>query len=317
MLVLREADGSYSSKGKPVKDKDILAYIAALVIPPKYRNVEIYIHRKQGRISAPPKLTYKGIDEAGRIQYGYSEAWKIKSRKKKFSDLIEFGRALPRIKMAIQKIPPNAADKDYNIATILRVVMSCHFRLGNLRYKDIYNSYGATNLEVRHISFPKYGARIQFVGKKGVKNTCKIEDAALVGHLKRLVDGKSPKDPVFSYVFEDCVSPVRAADVNAWMGQFGKNITSKMFRTYAANVTLIDMLNSPPSSKDSDRKKSLNAALDTISELIHNTRAVCRKEYIHPGLIEMYLGHPIKWKRAFVAKDLSPEAEFLAYLRSP
>jgi DNA topoisomerase-1 len=36
-------------------------------------------------------------------------------------------------------------------------------------------------------------------------------------------------------------------------------------------------------------KRNVNAALDSVAAQLGNTRAVCRKSYVHPGVIEAYL----------------------------
>jgi DNA topoisomerase-1 len=300
----------YMGVGKGVKNTTTLAYIAALVIPPKYTDVRI--HYTNG--AEPAKLTYTGIDEAGRTQYGYSKRWKIKARKKKFADLIEFGRALPRIRLDVAKqLKVRADTMEHSIAIILSIVMNCHIRIGNLKYKDLYKSYGATNLEVRHVSIKPGVARISFIGKKGVRNICKITNAALISNICSSIKDKKPHDAVFTY--DKCGSAVRASDINDYMGKFGTNITSKMFRTYATNVMLIGILNDDDPTKltKAERKRRLNIALDSTSNSVHNTRAVCRREYVHPEIPEMYINKPHTFVRRFTGA--APESMFLAYLK--
>ncbi|HVS96676.1 MAG TPA: hypothetical protein VHE54_09315, partial [Puia sp.] len=35
-------------------------------------------------------------------------------------------------------------------------------------------------------------------------------------------------------------------------------------------------------------KKNINLVLDSVSSKLGNTRTVCRKYYVHPGLIKLY-----------------------------
>jgi DNA topoisomerase-1 len=39
---------------------------------------------------------------------------------------------------------------------------------------------------------------------------------------------------------------------------------------------------------DGDMKKNILAALDEVSQKLGNTRTVCKKYYVHPGIIELY-----------------------------
>lgn len=327
MLVLRQGlpnKFTYTdSAGKTVTSSDILAYIKSLTIPPNYSNVKIYIAIKAGIPSAPPKQTYTGVDDKGRTQYGYSKAWKEKSKKTKFADLVEFGKVLPKIRMEVNTIlkkgissPPSI---DMNIALIISIIMTCHFRLGNLKYKNMYKSYGITNIEVRHLKFKKNVADISFIGKKAVENNCTVDDVTTVQYLQLMTKGKNAKDPVFTYDNgSDCTEPVRANDINEWMKKFSMDITSKMFRTFATNVMLIELLREmePPGSQTiAQRKRSLNIVLDDVSDLVHNTRAVCKKEYTHPGIVDMYINNPRRFKSSFMG-PINPEPALLAYLRS-
>ena len=303
--------------GAEIKDSKILEYVRGLVIPPKYKNVQIYVSQRAGVPCAPPKLTYTGEDEAGRIQYGYSAQWKTKVSKAKFAALTKFGQILPMVRKEIHNILSRAEPgQQFNIALIMRIVDLCHFRIGNFKYRDLYNSYGVSTLEARHLKFSNSAdasVRIKFIGKKGVDNECRITDPEIVGHLKKLSAGKKPRQLLFTH--NDC--GVKATDINDWLRQFGADITSKMFRTYATNVILIELLRAAPNPNDmtaAARKRQLNSVLDQTSGLVHNTRAVCKKEYAHPDLIEMYLDHPRRYNKLFMG-DLEPAAAFLTYLR--
>lgn len=313
------------STGSPVKRKDIIEYITSLVIPPKYTDVKIHVSIKNGKPGAPDKLTYTGVDDKGRTQYGYSKKWKDRAKKCKYNDLSIFGAALPQIRSAVNILLKNKdASKtpniNVNIAMIMSIVMSCNFRLGNIKYRDMYKSYGITNIEVRHVKIKGDGvAKISFIGKKGVLNECVISDKLIIAHLKNMTAGKNARNPVFTYDGgNDCTEIVKANDINKWMRQFDANITSKMFRTFSTNIMLIELLkllDSPDGISMAARKKQLNAVLDEVSGAVHNTRAVCKKEYAHPGLIDMYLNKPRQFKNKFMS-SIDAEPAFLSYLRA-
>lgn len=327
MLVRRQGespDFAYiDASGKKITNPDILKYIKSLVIPPKYTDVKIHVSVRKGTPCEPSKLTYTGVDDKGRTQYGYSKSWKIKSKKSKYEELILFGKALPKIRISINAILKKGVSTmpslETNIAMIIRIIMSCHFRLGNLKYKNMHSSHGVTNIETRHIKFKDGVAKISFTGKKGVKNDCAIEEKDMVSYLQTVTKNKRRNDPVFLYKISDgCTEPVRANDINEWMKKFEASLTSKMFRTYAANIILIELLreiDDPESQTLAERKRSLNSVLDDVSDLVHNTRAICKKEYIHPDLVDMYINHPRRFKCKFVG-SIDPEPAFLSYLRS-
>jgi len=314
----------YESKGERIRDKNILEYIKSLSIPPMYSNVVIHVSISAEGPKEPAKLTYTGVDDKGRTQYGYSKAWKDKSKKQKYKSLIPFGIALPKIRKSINatlssKIGNGYPSLELCIALIIRIIMSCNFRLGNTKYKHMYKSHGITNIEVRHVKFKTNTANISFIGKKGVHNECTIDDPQIITHLKKLVAGKNKSDHVFIYnSSDDCTAEIIANDINEWMKQFSVDISSKMFRTYMTNIMFIEMMRSmdpPEGLSDKQRKKNINIVMDNISQSIHNTRTVCKKEYTHPGLIDMYLEQPRRFKKLFMSAQ-DPEHAFISFLKS-
>ena len=45
--------------------------------------------------------------------------------------------------------------KEKQVALILKLIMECHFRVGNERYSKKYKSYGTTTLENKHVKVKK------------------------------------------------------------------------------------------------------------------------------------------------------------------
>ena len=44
-----------------------------------------------------------------------------------------------------------------------------------------------------------------------------------------------------------------------------------------------------PPANEQEAKQNVNVALDKVAERLGNTRAVCRKYYVHPAILEAYL----------------------------
>ena len=80
-------------------------------------------------------------------------------------------------------------------------------------------------------------------------------------------------------------------DVNAYLRKItGRDVTAKDFRTWMGTMIAAEALRemgAAPSKRDAER--NVLAAIDRTAERLGNTRAVCRKYYIHPVLIEAYL----------------------------
>jgi DNA topoisomerase-1 len=322
MIILQKGEkGMYTyvdSKNKDINDTGTLEYIKKLVIPPNYHDVKIF-YQKQGQ----PKILYQGLDTKNRLQRIYSDAWKKKAVKKKFCELLNFAEQIQNISAAVkEQMMSEKLTKKKMIAMIMRIVMVCYFRIGNKRYQELYGSFGAMNVQKKHIKFKKDkdGNEYMFVsfsGKKGILNTCDITDRQLIGEVKKLLKFRDDDEMVFQWMDHGLKIPVRAIDINFWLKEFDPVITSKDFRTYDANIFLIIFLRSqrdPMKLTNTMRKKIIVVAMKQISEKIHNTPAILKKNYTAGGIVSLYLDEPTKFNRYFI-NDKTPRQAFIGYLR--
>ena len=286
-------------------------YIISLVIPPMYKNVEIFYE-------AHPKILFQGWDDKGRLQQIYSKEHNKKAMKKKFCDLIKFGKLLPKIKADFNMhIKSKNPTKNKVISLILKIVMVCGFRLGNLKYVKLYHSFGIANIQKRHITMKGANMHIKFTGKKGVENTCVITNPSLIREVNMLLKDKKEKTHIFMYDDVDGQKKViRALEINNYLKAYDPVITSKMFRTWDTNVLFIEFMRDkedPTKMTQAQRKKLIVKAMESISTQINNTPAIAKKDYLHVDLWTMYLNHPKKYKRIFNTTKPAPDS-FIDYL---
>lgn len=295
---------------KPVKDKTVLEYIKKLVIPPAYNDVQIFYENN-------PKILFQGWDDKGRLQQIYSQYHKKKAMKKKFCHILDFGKILPKILLDIDKyISSDKFTKNKIISMILKIVIKCSFRLGNLKYQKLYGSFGISNILREHISMKGQKMQIKFKGKKGVINECLFDDSELIMEINKLISSKKPKTYVFTYKYEGEEKAITALEINKWLKSYHVNTTSKHFRTWDTNMLFIEyMRNSDDPDKLSlaKRKKVVVDAMKVISKQINNTPAIAKKEYLHCDLLNMYLEHPKKFKKYFFGCK-TPRICFMNYL---
>jgi len=77
--------------GNRVRDVEELSRVRALAIPPAWTDVWICTD-EHGHLQAV------GTDAAGRRQYLYHPAWRVRRDREKFDHMLVFARALPRIR---------------------------------------------------------------------------------------------------------------------------------------------------------------------------------------------------------------------------
>ena len=69
----------------------------------------------------------------------------------------------------------------------------------------------------------------------------------------------------------------------------GMEFTAKDFRTWAGSLNILWAFKSiGDSAGPAECKKKIVEALDEVSRKLGNTRTVCKKYYVHPGLIKLY-----------------------------
>ena len=274
-----------SKTGKRVVDATTLTRIKSLRIPPAYTQVEVCGDSKS-------KVQAFGYDSKGRKQTIYNKVFVEEQRAKRFQDLAGFDKTYERIQRDVsQKLASaNVNPRDRMLALIVRLMITCHFRIGSADNVIKYKTYGLTTLENRHVHIMSDGVRIDFVGKKGVQNTSTCKDPKVVKLIAALKKTGGSKDPLFKYRDSNNTwKMVNATQVNDYLKAFDPNITSKDLRTYKANILFIDSVKKiarsvVPHSMTAWKTVVKEAVKEVASEL-HNTPAVCRKDYIHKDLI--------------------------------
>src|SRR5690606_31885992 len=84
---------------------------------------------------------------------------------------------------------------------------------------------------------------------------------------------------------------IRSQDVNDYIREaIGADFTSKHFRTWGGTVAAALALGGEelPGSRRG-QTMVFNAVLDEVARVLRNTRAVCRRCYVHPAVVETWL----------------------------
>jgi len=313
MIIEKRVTGFFN-KDQKIKDPEILEYCKKLVIPPAYKDVRIYYSKTRKY-----KILFTGVDSKGRTQYIYQKWWSDKARSDKHFNILEYGSKILEIEKHTRNVLDRKENKtddqihEYLCCLILKIMMLSNFRIGNEKYKKLYSSYGITTIECRHIRIGKT-MKIEFIGKKGVVNTSIIDNPEIIKHVSRLMKGKKPTENLFEIKQNGKVMTVDNLDINRFLLKFG-NITSKMIRIWNANIILLEKMAVESSKMTiSERKKHINEAIKEISATIHNTPAICKKEYLNNDLIELFINHPVKTKKITSDKTATDQLlKFLSY----
>lgn len=270
----------YIQNGKKITDKKELDNIKALKIPPAYNDVVIICGKK---------IIAYGYDNKGRKQVIYSPEFIKNQTSKKYINVLKVAKIFPKIQNILRRDISNIKlnIKKREIAMIVSLILECGFRIGNKKYEDSNKSYGLTTIKFHHISFKNGCININFIGKKGVINDSICKNIKIFNYLKNKCNrlgSKCNNMNVFSYLNDDKkICNITSTDVNKYLNNIDKDITSKVLRTLNANYLFLKFI------KDKDVKEEKNPikrAIEMVAIELHNTPAICKKSYIDPKMIK-------------------------------
>ena len=268
---------------KVVKEEATLERIKKLVIPPAWTNVWICA-KANGHIQCT------GFDIRNRKQYRYHRLWNLLRKETKFHHLYEFGLALPSLRKRIAKdIAQNELTQSKVLAIALSVMEQTYIRVGSNEYEKIYGSYGLTTMKDKHTSINGSKIDFCFIGKKGVEQKITLQNKRLARIVKECRDVPG-KDLFQYYDSTGNRKPIDGTMLNNYIKEAtGNNFSAKDFRTWAGSLHALKALHGIGIAEtEADIKKNLVAALDIVSEKLGNTRTVCKKYYVHPGVMTLY-----------------------------
>jgi DNA topoisomerase I len=133
--------------------------------------------------------------------------------------------------------------------------------------------------------------RFKFKGKSGKFHSIDLNDRRLARIVKRCQD--IPGYELFQYLEDDgSHKSVDSADVNEYLRSItDEQFTAKDFRTWAGTVLACAMLREFEAFESpTQAKKNVVQAIASVAEQLGNTPSVCRKCYVHPAIIETYMG---------------------------
>ncbi|UDL88591.1 DNA topoisomerase IB [Mesorhizobium sp. PAMC28654] len=281
---LRAGKGfTYKAPDGRTVGKSTVDRIRAIVIPPAWTDVWISPDA-DGHIQAT------GRDQRGRKQYRYHPQWADVRDGAKYSSLIAFAESLPELRRRIDAdLRRHGLPFERVVAAIVWLLDNTMIRVGNAAYARDNKSFGLTTLRDRHVSIEGSSLRFAFKGKSGKEWKLKLVDRRIARIVRDAQD--LPGQKLFQYLDEDGNRhPVRSDDVNRYIRDaVGPDFSSKHFRTWGGTIHAASLFarTDLPDSRG-QQKRVMNSTIDKVAERLGNTRAVCRKCYIHPQVFEAW-----------------------------
>lgn len=287
--------------GRRVDDADVVRRIESLRIPPAWTDVWI-CDDAQGH------LQVTGRDARGRKQYLYHPDWRRVRDEDKYGRMVAFGECLTSIRARVEAdLSGRGLTRTRLTAAVVRLLDETLARIGNAEYRRANESFGLTTLRDEHATVGRERVRLAFRGKSGKWHEVEVRDRRLARVVQRSRDLTGQE--LFQYVDESgAVRTIGSSDVNEYLYEIcGERFTSKDFRTWGGTAAVCAALRSVPGRPS---QRAVASAVRDAAEALGNTPAVCRRSYVHPGVIDAYLEGTLcaLWDEAAACATLACEA---------
>jgi DNA topoisomerase I len=274
----------FAPDGQLIRDREVLARIRKLVIPPAWTEVWV-CPQPTGHLQVTAR------DARGRKQYRYHPRYRETRDETKFARMIAFSGILPMIRERVEHdISQPELARDKVLATVVWLLERTLIRVGNDEYARDNKSFGLTTLRRRHVAVSGDKLRFEFRGKSGIQHTVAVTDRRIARIVQRCQE--LPGQELFQFLdAEGRRQSIDADDINQYLRRAtGRQITAKDFRTWAGTMLAATSLRElGPASTDKEAKANIVKVIDQVAKKLGNTRAVCRKYYVHPAVLEEYV----------------------------
>ena len=216
--------------GRVLPNDGTKEWIRSLAIPPAWQHVWIS-PRRDGHLLAT------GRDAKGRKQYRYHPRWRSLRDEAKFGRMLAFGRALPRIRDAVEaELRKPGLGRRKVLATVVRLLETTLIRVGNDEYARSNKTFGLTTLRNRHVKAEGSELRFTFRGKSGKRHAVTLNEPP-ARQLDREDAGAAGPGAVPVSRRGRRAAADRFGDVNEFLREIaGDEFTAKDFRTWAGTV---------------------------------------------------------------------------------
>jgi DNA topoisomerase IB len=274
--------------GNLVTDPTTIERIKALVIPPAWNDVWI-CPVASGHIQAT------GVDARGRRQYRYHDVWRLQRDLEKHDRILDFASRLPAARERIRAdLDGTELTRERVLACAVRLLDLGFFRIGGEQYAEENQTYGLATMRKEHVQVSKGILTFDYTAKSGKhlnKSLAEPEVGNVIAALKRRRGGG---EELLAYrgASGEWVD-VKSADINAYLRSVTEGEDSaKDFRTWSATVLCAVALGVSERAATSPTaiKRAVTRAVRETADYLGNTPAVCRASYIHPRVIDLYMG---------------------------
>jgi DNA topoisomerase-1 len=274
--------------GRRITEPSVLTRIRELAIPPAWQDVWICPY-PMGHIQAT------GKDVAGRKQYRYHDAWRERRDREKFDSMVEFARALPRLRRQVRRdLELKGMPRERALACAVRLLDRGFFRIGSEDYAEENDTYGVATMRKRHVEVNGDRVTFDYESKGGQRRLQSLGDPAVAAVARELKRRRGGGHELLAFKEGGRWTDVKSADINLYVKEAtGGNFSAKDFRTWSATVlaaVALAVSGAVVAGSKSSRTRAKTRAIKEVARYLGNTPAVCRASYIDPRVFDRFDG---------------------------
>jgi DNA topoisomerase IB len=233
-----------------------------------------------------------GVDAAGRRQYVYHEQWRRRRDQEKFDHMLEFARALPKLRrLCSRRMAQPEMTRDRVLACATRLLDLGFFRIGTEGYAEQNQTYGLATIHKQHVTITGDLIVFDYAAKGGQRRIESIVDPAVHDIVTTLKRRRAGGPELLAYKSGHRWVDVKSSDINDFLKEAtGGEFTAKDFRTWNATVLAAVALavSGEAAGSKTARKRAMARATKEVAHYLGNTPAVCRASYIDPRVFDRY-----------------------------
>lgn len=280
-------------------------------VPPESWGLTVNPHPEYGKSEGWSDGTVaKYLDRAGKPQYIYTKEKRAGNQANNFKRVAEeVMPQIPNLRARYRGDMAGTGATFERVAAAVTMLMDEHtVRVGSEANtkRDEGATYGASSLRKDMVSVTGDSVRVKFPGKHHKEWDRTITDPQFAAVVRDMLakDG----DRLFQY--EDRKGTMRPLDekkVNEYLQQ--NNLTAKDLRTYHATRLAAELLTKlGPATDEKVVRDNIRKVCVEVSELLGNTPAMCRDNYINPAVFAAYAGGHLTedmWKALWKGQEPS------------
>ncbi len=271
--------------GSRVDDLTTLQRIKDLGIPPAWADVWVCPY-DNGHLQAV------GIDAAGRKQYLYHEDWRRRRDQEKFDNMLEFARALPKVRHHTHEhLMEKRLSRERVLACAVRLLDRGFFRIGGEAYAEENETFGLATMLKEHVRCTDRMVVFEYVAKSKKERYLSLVDPEVLDVVKALKRRRTGGEELLAYKVGSEWRDVKSMDINTYLKEVsGGDYSAKDFRTWHGTVlaSVALAVSTEAFGSKTARKRAVSRAIQEAAHYLGNTPAVCRKSYVDPRVIDLF-----------------------------